>query len=172
MTMNARSFPFEVFDLEKKAQPILPRYFLPRTVRERALKRPQQVKRCTRIIASHPDEGTNGPKFAKLLNGADSRTPKHLLRLWPQIPKRVRHVVLTILLSGPPRCPLRTGEHTIYCEHGAAIDDSRPLQRVVRQLPHASTPGRPTHLDDISTHGPRPSHARRQGEPDRFRWRR
>jgi len=104
MTMNARSFPFEVFDLEKKAQPILPRYFLPRTVRERALKRPQQVKRCTRIIASHPDEGTNGPKFAKLLNGADSRTPKHLLRLWPQIPKRVRHVVLTILLSGPPRC--------------------------------------------------------------------
>src|SRR6476469_6356335 len=39
---------------------------------------------------------------------------------------------LTILLSGPPRCPFRTGEHAIHCEHGAA-GPCLPLQRLVRQ---------------------------------------
>ena len=36
-----------------------------------------------------------------------------------------------MLLSGQARCPFRTGEHAIHCEHGVAMMIAGPLQRVV-----------------------------------------
>src|SRR4029079_15187419 len=83
---------------------------------------------------------------------------------------------LTILLSGPPRCHFRTGEHAIHCDHGSATRIARPLQCVVschvvrprsRTLRLVSTVcvGRQILSTVDSRRGTKTNHHRRDGYP-------
>jgi len=75
---------------------------------------------CNKSVSCDVDEG---PSLLKL--NLEPSLACRAAVLWS-------HCQLTILLSGLARCPFRTGERAIRCEHGVATIGTGPLQRVVR----------------------------------------